>query len=555
MNKKIRERLLEIISSERGETLILALIVMILVSLLIGPLLSHMSTGMKNTREVYSVRTAEQYAADAGVAKAMWYIKYQGESVPDDFTVDNINGKTVFVYITSETDEDENVTYSIESRAGSTTINSQVMTTPEIPEAPGEPSVPSKGLFTKAVTALNGNLTFNAGNAAVTGDAHINNGQTVFPSSGSNRITGDIYSSGGISGKGTISGDEMMVKTGSTVGSKISHPNATVTYGTQNFVRPDTQMSALRQQIYNLTYNINTPSPSGAAVSSPIQNKGTSSSYYHYTDQINNTGDLSFTSGNYVVFDQQVCVGGNMSIAGNAYIIFNGGVKISGQLQMTSGGGDVTFNGTLTADSISYSNGMNLIINNNVKVPGSFNAGSGGAMNLAGTLFVGGSFIVTGGRQITANDAVYVVGDISLQNGAYIINSTAAPNAHNKVLVVNGNISMSGGTSLGNVNQIPQIVDLNTSATITMNAGARAYAALYAPDASITLIGNAQVYGSVIAKNITLGNGSGDPGITYYGNLNQRTDLQGYYSDPGSPGSPGNPGSPAGLNLTSWGIN
>jgi hypothetical protein len=554
MNRKIRAWLYKIDNNEQGDILVLALVMMILVSLIVGPLLNHMSTGMKNSREVYSVRTNEQYAADAGVAQAMWYIKYQNSNVPESFTVSSVNGKNAIVSISAITNQDSSVEYTISSRAGSTTTSAVIGYIPEVEAVPGIPGRPSVNLFNSTVTALNGNVTFNAGNARITGDTFVNNGRIVFPSGGSNQITGNAYSAGGVTGRGTITGSQLVINSGSTVDSRVSHPNATTTYATKSFTRPDAQMTTLKQQIYNLTYNINTPAASGSSITTPVSNKGSSSSYYHYTGAVNMTGDLSFTSSNYIVFDQQVCVGGNIIIDGNAYITFNGGVKITGQLQMTSGGGTVTFNGTLTAGSINYSNGMTLALNNNVKVLGNFNPGSGGSMNIAGTLYVGGNLTVTGGRIITACDAVYVVGDISLQNGAYIINSTAAANSHNKVIIANGNISMSGGTALGNTNQIPLIIDLNTSATITMNQGAVCWAALYAPDSAVLLAGNAQVTGAVVAKNITLGDGSGSPGITYLSGLIARTDLQTLYSDPGTPDTPGVAGSPESWGLNSWNI-
>ncbi len=171
-------------SSERGDILILALIVMVLVSLLIGPLLSHMSTGMKNSKEVYTARTAEQYAADAGVTRAMWYIKYQSEDVPESFSINNINNKTVFVNISKVTNEDESDTYSISSRAGSTTIDAQINTTAAIPEVPPTPPEDSVGLFANGISALNGDITFNAGNASITGDAFVTGGKVAFPTSG-----------------------------------------------------------------------------------------------------------------------------------------------------------------------------------------------------------------------------------------------------------------------------------------------------------------------------------------------------------------------------------
>ena len=87
---------------------------------------------------------------------------------------------------------------------------------------------------------------------------------------------------------------------------------------------------------------------------------------------------------------------------------------------------------------------------------------------------------------------------------------------------------MSGGTFLGTSNQIPLIVDLSTNPiNITMQNGATASAALYAPNAAVLLQDNASFTGSIVASSITLGNGYGSPSL-HYVDLTNRSDLKQY---------------------------
>ena len=71
MNKLIRD--------EKGAALIVALILLLVAGLIAAPLLAHMGTGLV-TGEIYETRTAELYAADAGVEDAIW--KIQHDSIP-----------------------------------------------------------------------------------------------------------------------------------------------------------------------------------------------------------------------------------------------------------------------------------------------------------------------------------------------------------------------------------------------------------------------------------------------------------------------------------------
>jgi len=113
-------RLLARPSDERGQVFIYALIMLALGSLIIGPLLSYMSTGL-NTGQIFSEKATELYAADAGVADAIWYVNSGALDLPTSpsdpalhYTLDqSVNGKSVTVDITNV----DEVTYKILSTA------------------------------------------------------------------------------------------------------------------------------------------------------------------------------------------------------------------------------------------------------------------------------------------------------------------------------------------------------------------------------------------------------------------------------------------------------
>ena len=102
------------IKDEKGQALIIVLILMLLGGLIIAPLLQYMSTGIKVGKEVYENKMYEFYAADAGVEDALWYLQSTERLMqldptwkPDNTTwsraydlTDDINGKDVHVTIT-----------------------------------------------------------------------------------------------------------------------------------------------------------------------------------------------------------------------------------------------------------------------------------------------------------------------------------------------------------------------------------------------------------------------------------------------------------------------
>ncbi len=118
---------------EKGQVLIMALVVMLLGGLIIAPLLDHMGTGLKIEKEVYEKRMSLLYAADSGVEDALW--KIQGKvtglpavgQAPWQYGIGTVNGNTTTVTIARIDD----ATFKINSLATSdssrnTTIESYI---------------------------------------------------------------------------------------------------------------------------------------------------------------------------------------------------------------------------------------------------------------------------------------------------------------------------------------------------------------------------------------------------------------------------------------------
>jgi hypothetical protein len=117
---------------EKGQSIILVVILLLVSGLIVSSLLAYMGNGLLN-RRVYEERTGQLYAADAGVEDAMWKIQHKIPEVEnltncsDNWTynitnadggVAEVNDKRVEVTITLMTIVDDlPLDYRIESRA------------------------------------------------------------------------------------------------------------------------------------------------------------------------------------------------------------------------------------------------------------------------------------------------------------------------------------------------------------------------------------------------------------------------------------------------------
>jgi hypothetical protein len=84
----MKRTLNKLIKGEKGQALILVLVLMVLGGIVLAPLLAYMSTGLKIGKEVYEERMYGQYAADAGVEDALYKIRTDDPALPDEWEVD-----------------------------------------------------------------------------------------------------------------------------------------------------------------------------------------------------------------------------------------------------------------------------------------------------------------------------------------------------------------------------------------------------------------------------------------------------------------------------------
>jgi len=89
-----------LVRNEKGAALILALLVLLIGGLISAALLNHMGSGIL-AGVVHERRTAELYAADAGVEDAIWRLPELGlcQYQSTNYTISDINGKTVRILI------------------------------------------------------------------------------------------------------------------------------------------------------------------------------------------------------------------------------------------------------------------------------------------------------------------------------------------------------------------------------------------------------------------------------------------------------------------------
>jgi hypothetical protein len=81
----MKRTLKKLIRDEAGQALIIVLVLMLVGGLIIAPLLSHVSSGLKTGKMVYEERMYGQYAADAGVEDALYKIKVDDPNFPPEW--------------------------------------------------------------------------------------------------------------------------------------------------------------------------------------------------------------------------------------------------------------------------------------------------------------------------------------------------------------------------------------------------------------------------------------------------------------------------------------
>ncbi len=102
MIKKVKTGLLKRLREEKGQALIMVLALLMIGSLTLPPVLSHISTALK-TGQVYKSKTDELYAADSGIEDALWQIQYDRLAILfSEPAYDTYDYSTVWSYSLSE---------------------------------------------------------------------------------------------------------------------------------------------------------------------------------------------------------------------------------------------------------------------------------------------------------------------------------------------------------------------------------------------------------------------------------------------------------------------
>jgi len=81
MRERMKIAVRRLIREEKGQAMVLALVLLVIGGLVTAPLLDFMDTGLKVGKEVYENKMYETYAADAGVEDGLWQIKR--DNLPD----------------------------------------------------------------------------------------------------------------------------------------------------------------------------------------------------------------------------------------------------------------------------------------------------------------------------------------------------------------------------------------------------------------------------------------------------------------------------------------
>jgi hypothetical protein len=130
MRKIIMRRL---INGEKGYVLIAALLVLVVVGLISGPLLSYMVSGL-TAGHVFEASAAQLYGADAGAQDAIWNIQNGiglcAGSPTAHYTISDVNGQTVDVTITYQDGPIYHIESTVAGDGSGTKIDTYVMGTP-----------------------------------------------------------------------------------------------------------------------------------------------------------------------------------------------------------------------------------------------------------------------------------------------------------------------------------------------------------------------------------------------------------------------------------------
>ena len=109
-----KKALSSLISGEKGQAMIVVVVLMLISALIIAPMLNHVGTGLKTGKEVYEERMHLFYSADSGFEDGLWQIR--SESLDTLFTgYDPYEYDEIYAYPDSLDINDKNVDVQVEN--------------------------------------------------------------------------------------------------------------------------------------------------------------------------------------------------------------------------------------------------------------------------------------------------------------------------------------------------------------------------------------------------------------------------------------------------------
>ena len=474
--------------SERGQALPLALIALAFGALVVGPFLTHTSTGLLSSR-IYRQAMIQSYSAEAGVEYAIRRLQ-DGQSDMPELTVNN---DTVNVTI-----EDEgNQTYRIISTATSD----------------GGSSTTIECLVEVGMTG--GTSMFDYAAVSVDGDIRLDQDSRVYSDSYP-ELDGGMYAHGDIDLNNSSILDGDAAATGTIDVASGASAGGTQVPGADPLPGLDEQQAQLDALVaawkaetqdhgcddltcvsYTYTGNNWQPSP------------GTYADAQHAKKSMT----ISGSGGDTWKFQDTVCAGvdtnKNLVIGdGNPQVVFEGPVKVGRNLDISWGSGEnisVTFK-----DAVCVGNLLRM--------------SSDAVVTFEGPVYVGGDLMVSGwSNTIAFEDTVYVGNDLTISEEkvvelggtVYVASSinlnsdgNAAQIGGGQHIIADNDISLEGRDSRVN----PDVVDaadipflVSTTGDITLNEGNETTAIAYAPNGAILVRGyDSRLYGCAVGQSVRI---------------------------------------------------
>jgi len=321
----MKRTLNKLIRGERGQALIIVLVLMLLGGLIIAPLLSYMSTGLWTGKVVYENRMMELYAADAGVENAIYFMKTNpGFPTPVTVPTPDVNSRTLDVNIETTTDPKVyKITSTATANDKSTTIVAYVGFPP--------------GLFDQALTTLDG-------------DIYIENNITIGSSPDPHK--GNVFAQSTDPTKGNIvAGGKTCTSLGSPYIDGKAEATGCIGPNIQSYYPKEPGHAPIDFQslINTLKSTIIDPAKDEAQnVTPPAEPPGTititgnwSPAAGTYNNSYHVTGNFSISSAGTVTIGGTLIVDGNFFVQNNSVGVFNGPVYVKGYATISASGGAV----------------------------------------------------------------------------------------------------------------------------------------------------------------------------------------------------------------------